>query len=127
MPTWTLALLLALPHPITQDAAPPAFVNAGFEAEKLEAWSVPPMVRAQGCDARVDAERPFAGARCARVETKGSAQRAGFGNLAQTIVAERLGGRRVRVRAAVRVEGEGRAQLWLRADGKAGFSLLLDN
>jgi hypothetical protein len=97
---------------------PPA--NAGFEAgvvgEAPAHWTVPPV---PGFQVVVSDDRPAAGDRCATISCITEPGANPFGNLIQRIDAAPFRGQRVRYRAAVRAEVEGRrnqAQLWFRVD-----------
>lgn len=89
--------------------APTASVAYGYRVESVEAGA-------------------RSGRRCAVVRrvADGPAEAGAFGNVMQTIRADAYRGKRVRLRAAVRVEG-GPAALWLRVDRKGGAMGFFDN
>lgn len=103
-------------------------VNGDFEAGEAgkapEGWFVP----TAGYRAEVTEETPGQGKRSARIAPAGG-ERAAFGNLMQSIDAAAYRGKKVRLRAAVRVEGgeSGRAQLWLREDRTSEQRGFFDN
>jgi C-terminal processing protease CtpA/Prc len=116
--------------PVPPLAAP---VNLDFEQGELgrlpAGWTVPADSAAAGYGARLVAEHPDGGARCAELGLAGAPRDWWApGILAQTLDAAPYRGRRVRFRAAVRAEvphGEGQAQLviWLaRAGGEQVFA-----
>jgi Peptidase family S41 len=90
-------------------------------------WFFPPFSANAGYSAKLTDDQPKSGKRCAVLSKDRDAGPAGFGNLMQGFDATPYRGRRVRFKAAVRVEGAGplgRGQLWLRvdrADGQTGF------
>jgi len=81
-------------------------------------WFVPPMLEEQGYRVEVAAEEAVSGEQCARMWYAGAGPATGFGNVIQTFRADGYRGKRVRFRAAVRMDGAGagRGQLWLRVD-----------
>lgn len=121
-----LGLVLALGPAPTAQEAPRNVLRADFQTGELSTWSVPSSLRERGCTARAAQE---GGRKCACLELPADAAEGSMGNLISSVPATELRGQRVRLRAAVRVEGEGHAQLWLRQDGAvpAEFSALVDN
>lgn len=103
-------------------------VNGDFEGGEAgkapEGWFVP----TPGYRAEVTEGKPGQGKRSARI-APAEGQRAAFGNLMQSVDAKDYRGKRVRLRAAVRVEGgeSGRAQLWLREDRTSEARGFFDN
>jgi C-terminal processing protease CtpA/Prc len=114
---------------------PAGLVNPDFEQGELgkvpTGWFVPIPSRAAGFTAELTEEGARTGKRCvvlARTKPAEDGAPPGmFGNIMQAFDATSFRGKRVRLRAAVRVESEGagaHAQLWLRVDrpgGKMGF------
>ncbi|MCA1826796.1 MAG: WD40 repeat domain-containing serine/threonine protein kinase [Myxococcales bacterium] len=105
------------------DATP---LNPGFEdgeaGERPPEWGVPLGI------ARITAESPFAGKRCAVIEPDRTASSTGSvtADLLQVVDAHDLRGKVVRLSAAVRakVSGAGYAALWMRVDregARVGF------
>jgi hypothetical protein len=105
--------------------------NLDLEEGKLgevpAGWFSPPFSAQAGYSAKLTDDRPKSGKHCAVLAKDGEAQQQGFGNLMQSVDAKAYRGKRIRFKAAVRVESAGaggRAQLWLRvdrADEKPGF------
>ena len=101
-------------------AAPLA--NLDFESGEIgqepPGWFVVKAVKEKGFAAVTVSERPESGARCAVLTAPEKlAGPNDFGNLTRSFDAAPYRGQRVRLRAAVRVEGAGdKAQLWLRVD-----------
>lgn len=92
--------------------------NLDFEQGRLggvpPGWSVP----TADYKVAVTEHKPAQGRFCAELAS-GEKQTSPFGNIMRTVDAEPYRGKRVRLRAAVRVEPEGvtdRAQLWFRVD-----------
>lgn len=107
-------------------AADGRLANGDFElgqlGEQPADWFVPDI---PGYRVTTTDQQPAAGNRCATIATTEQAGEAPFGNLLQQVDARPFRGRRVRFRAAVRTEVNGRgnqAQMWLRVDwtSKAG-------
>ncbi len=116
--------------PAIAPAPPPApLFSADFESGSLAGWSTPDVCRREGFESRVADGGARGSLRCACVEHVSEPPSDGMGNLIADLDASALGKKRVRLSASVRVEGEGRAQLWLRADAKdpQTYSALLDN
>lgn len=121
-----------------QSAAPSPVVNPDFEQGEIgqvpSGWFVPLPSQQAGYTAKLVTERPESGKRCALLsrdkEATGEAQSA-FGNLMQSFDAAPYRGKRVRFRAAVRLDAapdsSGRAQLWLRVDRKNDEMGFFDN
>ncbi len=116
-------------HDISAQTGPPrpapqsSLANPDFElgnvGQQPDGWIAP--TAAMGYPVEVVDANPKTGKRAAMVRSMpgGEIDPRVFGNLMQTIDATQLRGRRVRFRAAVRIEGEdpsARAQLWLRVD-----------
>ncbi len=107
------------PAPQSATLANPDF-ELGNVGQLPEGW-ISPTARI-GYPAEVVEENPKTGKRAAllrSVPATTQAEQRVFGNLMQAIDATQLRGRRVRFRAAVRMEGDdpaARAQLWLRVD-----------
>ena len=104
--------------------------NPDFERDTVgqppRGWFVP----TPGYTAAVTETRPHRGQRCARLSSDDTDDQAPFGNIMQTVDATPYRGRRVRLRAAVRVAIAGfedQAQLWLRVDRAGGQMGFFDN
>jgi hypothetical protein len=100
-------------------ASPPALRNGDFEDGDVDAepteWTVPPI---PGFKVMLTDDNPLVGKQCAVIRRAGGSE-GPFGNLVQRVAAEPFRAKRVRFRAGVRAEVEGRpnqAQLWLRVD-----------
>ncbi|HEY6122184.1 MAG TPA: hypothetical protein VIV66_19660, partial [Pyrinomonadaceae bacterium] len=111
------------PHPVNLD------FEQGIVGQVPQGWTAP--TRAN-YPAELTEEQPKSGKRSAllRSVSTGPAGGSEFGNLMQAIDAASLRGRRVRFRAAVRVESAqpvARAQLWLRVDRSANKMGFFDN
>src|SRR5262245_36383472 len=122
-----LALLLAAPA-----LAQSKFANPGFEQGPAGAvpsgWNLPPMLADAGFGATTVEENCHTGARCAMLTGVANPPQNMFGNLAQTLPTTGYKLRRIRMSAAVRVEGEGtRAQMWLRLDRADRTVAFLEN
>jgi C-terminal processing protease CtpA/Prc len=125
------------PAPPAAAAAPPAaapLANLDFEqgepGKEPPGWSAP--FQEKGYSGVTSSERPEGGARCAVLTAPGKPGPRDFGNLMRWVDATPYRGKRVRFRAAVRMEGAGgqaesRAQLWLRVDRSAGKIGFFDN
>ncbi|MBL8765232.1 MAG: hypothetical protein JNM07_13285 [Phycisphaerae bacterium] len=109
-------------------------LESGFESDAPgaapEGWLVP----TPGYKAEVVEGGAFQGARTVRLAPDPSVARENrqpVGNLMRSIKADDLRGRRVALRARIRLEGGGaeggRAQMWLRADRANGKTGLFDN
>ncbi len=107
--------------------------NLGFEhgqpGASPQGWVVP----TPGYAAKLTAEKPKAGVLCAELVRSGESGQGRFGNLMQSFDATAYRGKRVRFRAAVRINtvvkgnrGD-RAQLWLRVDRQNGQMGFFDN
>ncbi len=112
--------------PKTLPAAPS---NLDFEIDSsgngLGGWFV---TQPQYYIAEIDDQQPQHGRRCLRLEGKPVAPGPfGFGTVMQAIDAGRYRGHRVRYRAAVRTDGQSRAQLWMRVDRMAQNTGFFDN
>src|SRR5262249_34841018 len=71
--------------------------------------------------------KAYKGNDCAEIESTGQPEDREFGNIMQFFDATPFIGKTVRYRAAVRVEGSGRAQLWMRVDRKEKQMGFFDN
>ncbi len=108
-------------------------VDLDFESGKIgqvpTGWFVPRGLAEAGAQAIVTAEGAKEGTRCARLT--GSTRRSTtLCNLMQSFAAETYRERRVRLRAAVRVDsssGRAQVQMWLREDRPGGQGGLIDN
>jgi len=129
-----LALVLFFVATLHVAAAPnPAPVNLDFESgapgEVPPGW-ISPTVK-YGYTGALSAEKPKQGKQSVRLSGPAAGAeggRAGFGNLMQTIDATAYRGKRLRFRAAVRVEGENAtAALWMRVDRAAKQRGFFDN
>jgi hypothetical protein len=129
--TLVIALALILSLFANRSSAQGSLFNADFEQPELRSdaggWSMPESCRKAGFRAGITAVTPAQGASCAVVSYEGEGATEGMGNLIQGIDARELRGKVVSFSASVRVEGDGRAQLWLRTDGANDFSVLIDN
>jgi hypothetical protein len=125
------SLVLSLSLIAGQDPAQSTLFNADFERPELISaeggWSMPDVCRSQGFRIGITDDEPAQGASCAVLYYENEAAPEGFGNLIQSTDAAAFRGKVVSFSASVRVEGDGYAQLWLRTDGKDGFSALIDN
>lgn len=107
-------------------------VNPGFEQGEIgvvpPGWYVPRGLAAAGFKAETVGTDCKAGAKCAVLTGVMNPPQGTFSNLMQTIDAAPFAGKRVRLRAAVRVDGSAtQGQMWLRLDGKDGAMGYLDN
>lgn len=106
--------------------------NPGFEEGAADGpparWFMPPTSRNAGFELLSSTDEPFEGQRCLFLRyTKGTRLR-GFGNVMQSIDAAPYRGKRVRLKAAVRIQGAGiRAQMWMRVDREGGERGFFDN
>src|SRR5262245_59397174 len=122
-----IALLAAVPA-----QAPTGPGNLDFEEDlgtAASGWFAPPAV-AESYDAKLVAENAKSGKRCALIASRGNPKPEHFGNLMQSFDATPYRGRRVRFRAAVRIEPQaprGQARLWLRVDRQGGQPGFFDN
>jgi C-terminal processing protease CtpA/Prc len=112
----------------------PTVVNLDFEQGSVgqvpEGWASP--TSSMGYAAEVTEENPKTGKRAALLQNAPDAKSASnpFGNLMQAIDATCFRGRRVRLRAAVRMQGAdqgARAQLWMRVDRERDQRGFFDN
>jgi C-terminal processing protease CtpA/Prc len=95
--------------------------NPGFEQGELGSvptgWSFPPAAAQAGFAVKLVDQGCPSGARCAMLTGVTPPPADKFGNLMQTLPAGGYTQRRIRLRAAIRVEGvQTRAQMWLRLD-----------
>ena len=108
----------------------PAAVNLGFEegpaAEAPAGWTIPKPSAEDGWTVTVSEEQPQDGRFAARIARLRTDIPRMFGNVMQRIDATPWRGKRIRLRAAVRVEG-GPAALWLRVDRPGGAMGFFDN
>jgi C-terminal processing protease CtpA/Prc len=111
-----------------------SFLNPDFELGNVgqipEGWHSP--TSGGGYAAELIEENPKTGKRAALLRSIPATpdKAAPFGNLMQSVDATALRGRRVRFRAAVRIEGANaaaRAQLWLRVDRSGSQTGYFDN
>jgi len=107
-------------------------VNPGFEAGELggapTGWYVPPSLVDAGFAVKVVDQGCHGGARCAMMTGVANPPANMFGNLMQTLPSGGYTLRHIRLRAAIRVEGEQtRAQMWLRLDRADNSMAFLDN
>jgi len=135
---WTILLgfgsvLLICSKPGRTQSLPPMPVNPGFEqgqpGQTPPGWVVPPSVARSGWKAIVSSEQPKRGKTCAKLYRQ-TGMGAGFGNLLQTFDATPYRGKRVRLRASIRIAPtlpDDRAQMWLRVDKSDGQMGLFDN
>lgn len=113
-------------------AAEDGILNAGFEegspGSPPQRWFLPPVSRNAGFTVEASTEKPYAGKQCALLKyTRGERPR-GFGNLMQVVDAEPYRGKRVRLKGAVRIHGQGiKAQMWMRVDREGGAKGFFDN
>lgn len=106
--------------------------NPGFEVGELGqvplGWIVPPMGTKAGFGVKLVDQGCRSGARCAMLTGAVNHPANIFGNIIQTVPAGGYTLRRVRLRAAIRVEGEQtRAQMWLRLDRADNTMAFLEN
>ena len=120
------SVVLALPAALAQSGPQ----NLDFEEGQVDqlppGWFVP----TTGYTGMVVEGRVRQGQRCARLSSDQSDDQAPFGNLMQTIDATPYRGKRLRLKAAVRVAIGGfddKAQLWLRVDRAGGRMGFFDN
>src|SRR5207248_3858335 len=109
---WLLACLHGLWLAGASPAAPPKGpANLDLEEGDLgqvpTGWFFPPLSAEAGYSAELTDDRPKSGKRCALLSRDRKDGPAGFGNLMQTFDATAYRGKRVRLRAAVRVQGAG--------------------
>ena len=107
-------------------------VNPGFEEGELGAvptgWFLPPMLASAGFGAKAVDQNCRTGARCAMLSGVANPPENMFGNLIQSLPAAGYNLRRIRLRAAMRVEGPNtRAQMWLRLDRADNSMAFLEN
>jgi C-terminal processing protease CtpA/Prc len=122
-----LSLLLA-----SAALAQQKLVNPGFEEGELGSvpagWFLPPVVASAGFGAKAVDQNCRTGARCAMLTGVANPPENMFGNLMQSLPATGYNLRRIRLRAAIRVEGPNtRAQMWLRLDRADNSMAFLEN
>ena len=122
-----LALFLA-----TTAAAQTKLANPGFEEGELGSvpagWFLPPVVASAGFTVKTVDQNCRSGARCAMLTGVANPPENIFGNLMQSLPATGYNLRRIRLRAAIRVEGPNtRAQMWLRLDRADNSMAFLEN
>ena len=105
--------------------------DGGFERANVGAvpdgWFVPQVIAATGFTAAIVDQNCHAGERCVLL-TGGASAEDKPGNLMQTISAAGYTSHRIRLRAAIRVEGVNtRCQMWLRLDRSDNSMSFLDN
>jgi C-terminal processing protease CtpA/Prc len=130
-----LAVFLLLPAALLGQPAPPAGpANLDFEqgqpGEVPPGWHLPTPSKDAGYAAEIVAEKPESGRQAARISVPGELKNPQmFGSLMTSFDATAWRGKRVRLRAAVRVEGGGQDQaaLWLRVDRPGGVMGFFDN
>jgi len=121
-----LLALLALPGLLSAQVANPDF-EEGKDGDPPPGWLVPRAFADEGFEARLRGLNPSSGKLCAVLSRDVSDHPRTIGNLMQAVKAEALRGKRIRLRADVRVTqafSDAKAQLWLRVDrpgGKPGF------
>ena len=103
-----------------------ALRNGDFENGQLTPWFAPQPTIAAGWSASIVEEGADKSLRSAMISHSGDLAPTGFGNLLQSVAAEGLQGKRVRLTAKVKQGGEAGtlSRLWLRVDrpgGKVGF------
>lgn len=118
------AVLLPLAAVADTPLANPGFEEGAAGAEP-PGWKIPTAAR-EGCAIAVSEENAKSGKRCVSIGRAGGADAAGFCNLMQSLAADDFRGKRVKLRAAVRVES-GRAQLWFRVDRPDRKRAFFDN
>ncbi len=106
--------------------------NPGFEAGELgtvpTGWRVPTVVAEAGFAVKTVDQGCHGGTRCAMMTGVANHPATIFGNLIQTLPADGYTLRRIRLRAAIRVQGiQTRAQMWLRLDRPDNSMALLEN
>jgi C-terminal processing protease CtpA/Prc len=106
--------------------------NPGFEAGELggvpTGWHVPPVVAQAGFAVKLVDRGCHGGTRCAMMTGVANHPDNIFGNLIQTLPAGGYTLHHIRLRAAIRVEGERtRAQMWLRLDRADNSMAFLEN
>jgi C-terminal processing protease CtpA/Prc len=126
------AVFLLLPAPLFGQPAAPT--NLDFEqgqpGEVPPGWHVTASSKDAGYAAETVTEKPESGRQAARISAPGELKNPQtFGNLMTSFDATAYRGKRVRLRAAVRVEGSGQDQaaLWLRVDRSGGAMGFFDN
>ena len=112
--------------------AQPKIANPGFEQGDLGSvppgWFVPTVVASAGFGAKSVDQNCRTGARCAMLTGVANPPANSFGNLMQNLSAANYNQRRIRLAAAIRVEGPGtRAQMWLRLDRADNSMAFLEN
>jgi C-terminal processing protease CtpA/Prc len=132
-----LMFVFAAPAAFAQTHPPPpeAPTNLDFEqgqpGEVPPGWSHPQFARENGYTAKIVTDRPQAGKQAAEVALEGAPKNPrAFGSLLTTFNATPYRGKRVRFRAAVRVEPAktgGQATLWMRVDREGGSPGFFDN
>jgi len=106
--------------------------NPGFEQGELGSvptgWFLPPVTASAGFGAKAVDRNCRTGARCAMLTGVDNPPENMFGNLIQSLPADGYTLRRIRLRAAMRVEGTNtRAQMWLRLDRADNSMAFLEN
>lgn len=106
--------------------------NPGFEQGELGSvpigWSVPAVATQAGYTVKLVDQGCHGGARCAMMTGVANRLDSVFGNLGQNFSAGGYNLRRIRLRAAIRVEGEEtRAQMWMRLDRADNTMAFLEN
>ena len=107
-------------------------VNPGFEQGDLGSvpigWFVPSVVASAGFGAISVDQNCHTGSRCAMLTGTANPPANSVGNLMQSLPAAKYNLRRIRLSAAIRVEGPGtRAQMWLRLDRADNSMAFLEN
>src|SRR5262245_11325734 len=105
--------------------------NLGFEQGELggvpTGWFVPGMLLQEGARAKL-LESGCRTGRCVQITGPERPQEGMFGNLMQNVPADGYRLRRIRLRAAIRVQGpQTRAQMWLRLDRADRSVVFLEN
>ncbi|MEO8371570.1 MAG: S41 family peptidase [Candidatus Solibacter sp.] len=108
------------------------FANPGFEQGNAggvpTGWMLPQMLADAGFGAKTVEDNCRTGARCAMLTGVANPPQNMFGNLIQTLPTAGYKLRRIRMTAAIRVEGEAtRAQMWLRLDRADRSMAFLEN
>jgi C-terminal processing protease CtpA/Prc len=106
--------------------------NPGFEQGDVGSvppgWFVPPAVASAGFGAKSVDQNCHTGSRCAMLTGVAKPPANTFGNLMQNLPVANYNLRRIRLAAAIRVEGPGtHAQMWLRLDRADNSVAFLEN
>jgi len=125
----TIAWLLTMPLAFGQNSAKNLSFEEGAIGQPPPGWFVPPMVTGAGYVVQTTSESPKDGKKCLVISLTGR-KGEGFGNILQSVDVKPYRGKKIRFRAAVRMQRGnefGQAQLWFRVDRPNGQQGFFDN